>query len=719
MKNIVLIGLTLFGFSLFAQNKTFTMEDAVINQYTTLAPERLQQLQWVKGTDSYSYIADDENDESLVMGSAGAGSNTTEVVLALADLNTKLQALGGKNCKRFPPVNWLNAEEFEFELSQNIYRFNIKSGNLSHTDSLALPADAENRDKAPQSGIIAFTKDHNLYILNQGKVIPVSENENKGIVSGQIVSRNEFGINKGTYWSPDGSKLAYYVKDETEVNDYPVIDWTKKPATVEYIKYPMAGDSSSEKVYVHIYDVNSGKSIQLKTGDPQQYLTNIAWSPDSREVYIAHLNRDQNHMELKRYDSQSGEMEATLFEEKSDQYVEPLQPVHFVPGDDDLFIWESSRSGFNHLYLYNTKGKLKSQLTSGNWTVTDFQGFDEKGEYAFFTSTAVSPLNRDLYRVSIKKGNPERLTKGSGTHMTQINDRGNYFIDNFSSTTEPRKSSIEGIGNGISFTLKDAEDPLTEYQLGEMRMITLKDRDGGDLFGRMYLPVDFDSTKKYPVVVYLYGGPHVQMVRNYWLGGGNLWFQYMAQRGYIVWTLDNRGSGYRGQAWEQNTFRQLGTVEMEDQLQGINFLKNKSYVDTARMGIHGWSFGGFMTMSMMSRQPGIFKAGVAGGPVIDWSYYEVMYTERYMDTPEQNPEGFKSSNLMNYIDDLQGHLLVIHGTSDPVVLWQHTQLYLKEAVEKGKQLDYFVYPMHEHNVRGKDRVHLMQKVTDYFEEYLR
>ncbi len=695
------------------------MTEAVQGAYTTLAPERLQQFQWVADSDQFSYVDKKKGESHLFIGNADK-SKKGKSVLSLSEFNEEWEKLTSSKFRRFPRMNWTSTSTFEFEWKKKIYQYKLQSNSLNFLDTLELPSKVENRETAPKTGYISFTKDNNLYLLINDKVVPVSENENEDVVSGQTVSRSEFGIYKGTFWSPDGTKLAYYVKDESEVTDYPIINWDAKPAEVKTVKYPMAGTDGTEKVSLHVYDTKTGKSTTVQTGTPNtQYLTNIAWDLQSEKIYVAHLNRDQNHMEMKRYSASNGAFEKLLFEEKSDKYVEPLNPPHFVPNNKDQFVWESARSGFNHLYLYNTEGELLKQLTNGNYEVIEVKAFDPKGSQLFFNSTAISPLNRDLYSVSLQGDEPKRLTQDKGTHSTTLSHNGNYFIDNFTSTTVPRRSDIVNVKTQKVNTLLDSKNPLKDFSLGEMRMLTLKDQQGGDLYARMILPVGFDSTKTYPVVVYLYGGPHAQMVRNTWNGGGNLWFQYMAQQGYIVWTLDNRGSGNRGLAWEQNTFRKLGTVEMEDQLQGIEYLKNKSYVDQDRMGIHGWSFGGFMTMSMMSRNPGVFKAGVAGGPVIDWSYYEVMYTERYMDTPAQNPEGFEKSNLVNHIDDLDGELLIIHGTSDDVVVWQHTQIYLKEAVEAGKQVDYFVYPMHKHNVRGTDRIHLMQKVTDYFEGNLR
>lgn len=710
--------LSLLSFSLIAQDKTFTMKEAVMGAYTNLRVESLSQLQWIGDSDEFTYI-DEKGGEAQIFRGSGEKPKRVKTVLALSELNEQAESLLSLKFKRFPRLQWKSSDRFEFEYKNQIFSYSLDKNYLSRRDTLELPENAANRETAPKTDYIAFTVDHNLFMLFEDRVIPISENLNSGIVSGQTVSRSEFGISKGTFWSPDGKKLAYYVKDESIVTDYPIVNWDIKPASVDFIKYPMAGTQRMEKVSLYVFDTETGVSTMMKTGkQDNQYLTNIAWDPESRKVYIAHLNRDQNHMEMKRYDAETGRIEKTLFEEKSEKYVEPLQPIHFVKGQKDQFIWESSRTGFNHLYLYSTDGKLLKALTKGDWELISFYGFDATGSHAFFSSTANGSLNRDLYSVQLDNETVKRLSTGKGTHSVDLSPNANYFIDNFSNIKTPKITSIVSVESLKNTELLNSKNPLEDYDLGEMRFLSIKDKEGGDLNCRMYLPLNFDSSKTYPVVVYLYGGPHAQMIRNTWNGGGNLWFQYMAQNGYIVWTLDNRGSGNRGLAWEQNTFRKLGTVEMEDQMQGIDYLKSKSYVDADRIGIHGWSFGGFMTMSLMSRYPGVFKAGVAGGPVIDWSYYEVMYTERYMDTPKQNPEGYAQNNLVNHIDSLEGDLLIIHGTSDDVVLWQHTQIYLKETVKKKKQVDYFVYPMHKHNVRGSDRIHLMQKVTDYFNDFL-
>jgi dipeptidyl-peptidase-4 len=532
------------------------------------------------------------------------------------------------------------------------------------------------------------------------------------------VHQNEFGINGGTFWSPNGNYLAFYRMDQTNVTSYPIIDWTTHPAVNKNIKYPMAGNQS-HWVTLGIYDLKNNKTWYVKTeGDKEQYLTNIAWSSDEKHIYIAILSRTQNDMKLNEYDALTGNYTRTLFEEHDDKYTEPLHPMLFVKNNPTQFIWQSRRDGFNHFYLYNINGTLIKQLTKGNWEVKTENGFDEKGERLFFHANAESPVNQDFYSVNLKSAEVKKLTSGSGFHTCIIDTKGNYVIDNYSSTHIPREYAIINTTSKKSTSIFKAENPIKDYKLGNWNLFTIKNNEGTDLYCRLFKPVDFDSTKKYPVLVYLYNGPHSQLVTNTWMAGGELWYQYMAQKGFMVFTVDGRGTDYRGRAFSQATHRQLGTKEMEDQLSGVAYLKSLPYVDANRLGVHGWSFGGFMTTSLMTRTPGVFKVAAAGGPVIDWSYYEIMYTERYMDSPQDNKEGYDKNSLLNYVDKLKGKLLMIHGAQDPVVVLQHSILYQKKAVDKGIQLDYYLYPGHEHNVLGKDRAHLMEKITNYFIENL-
>lgn len=720
---LIMKKITLFIFGSFvlghlssAQTKLLTMEEAVVKQRSTLAPAKLKQLMWVKGSDNYSFVTSNETQEVLV--TSGTKNNSLTTIVSLSKLNEALTEAGQKTIQSFPSIQWKNEKQFTFEADSKKFSYDAGTKKIHVDVVLDMNEEAENKDVSDKTNYIAYTVNNNLFIFDGKNNLIVTNDADENIVNGKSVHREEFGIVKGTFWSPTGNLLAFYKMDQTMVTDYPIIDWSARPAKNNTIKYPFAGDKSHE-VSVGIYNVNTGKTVFLKTGEPKdQYLTNIAWSPDEQHVFIAVLNRDQNDVKLNSYNTLTGLFEKTILEEKNNKYVHPMHPMVFLTNNPNQFIWQSERDGFNHLYLYSIDGKLITQLTKGNWMVTDFAGFDQKCKTAFYTSTTESGITRNFYSVDLKTGVSTRITSGDGTHTGMLSSNKNYIIDNFQSTTTPRETSIYSINGKKIKIIKQAENPLKDFKLGEMTLLKLKSENGDDLFCRIYKPIDFDSTKKYPVIDYLYNGPGVQLINNTWNGGGDLWFQYMAEHGYVVFTMDGRGSTNRGLAFEQVTFQHLGTIEMKDQMVGVNYLKSLKYVDGNRMGLFGWSYGGFMTTSIMTRYPDVFKAAVAGGPVIDWSYYEVMYTERYMDTPQTNPKGYEEAKVSNYVGNLKGKLLIIHGAQDNVVVWQNSINFIKTCVDKGKQVDYFVYPGHEHNVLGKDREHLYQKVTDYFMQNL-
>lgn len=713
MKKILVLSSLILVTAYQAQDKLLTIQDAVLKGRTSLAPKRLTALTFVKGKNQFSYI----DNNSVLVGDNTNGKVTK--VVSVSDLNVLLKAQNKDTLSAITNISWKDASQFYFSNKQGELVYNLAKKTVSETDRKTEPTDLEAYLKDPITGAYSYCKDYNLFVSINGNDIQVTNDGSYEIVyNGHNVHQNEFGIDGKNFWSPKGNYLAFYRMDQSPVTDYPIIDWTTRPAKNKNIKYPMAGNPS-HYVTLGVYDVKNNKTIFIKTtGDREQYLTNVAWAPDEKHIYIAVLNRDQNHMQLNEYDAMTGDFVKTLFEEKDEKYVEPLHPMLFVKNNPSQFIWQSRRDGYNHLYLYNINGSLIKQLTKGTWEVKSENGFDEKGERLFFHANEQSPVNQDFYSVNLKNGEMKRLTYGSGVHNCMVDEKGNYLIDNFSSCFIPREYNITNTSSKKAINIFKADNPVKDYQLGKWSLFTIKNNEGTDLYCRLFKPTNFDSTKKYPVLVYLYNGPHSQLVTNTWMAGGELWYQYMAEKGFIVFTLDGRGTDYRGKSFSQVTHRQLGTKEMEDQLKGVEYLKSLPYVDANRLGIHGWSFGGFMTTSLMTRHPDVFKVGVAGGPVIDWSYYEIMYTERYMDTPQSNKEGYEQNNLLNYVDKLKGRLLMIHGAQDPVVVWQHSVMYQKKAVDKGVQLDYYLYPGHEHNVLGKDRAHLMGKVTNYFIEHL-
>jgi dipeptidyl-peptidase 4 len=709
MRKILLLQLILWiSIIAQAQDKLFVPEEIATNR--KLYPSGLSNLQWQGNSSCFTW----QDAKSLVRGRVTEES--TDTLMKLTELNTVVTASGKEELKRFPYIKWENESTFSFTNGNDWYEFNTAEKKLNKI--FTLPEEAGNTDIAPGNKAIAFTFDNNLFISIGGQEIKVTNDENKGIVNGQTVHRNEFGISKGTFWSPSGNLLAFYRMDETMVTEYPLVDVTERIATLHNIRYPMAGMTSHE-VTVGIFNPLTKTTVFIETGTPaDQYLTNVAWSPDEKSIFIAVLNRDQNHMKLNEYEVAGGKFIRTLFEEKNDRYVEPLHPMVFVPGGDGKFIWQSQRDGFNHLYLYNYNGSLLKQLTSGNWIVTEMLGFDLNTKGLFYTSTAVSPLQDQLYYLELKSGKSTRLTTEEGVQAPVIRADGKYFLSRCSNPQVASRTRLISFSGKLNRVIHEDINPLKDYKTGEVSIVMLKADDGTDLYARLTKPTDFDPAKKYPVLVYVYGGPHAQLVTGGWLNGGGLFDHYLAQKGYIVFTLDNRGSAGRGFEFESCIHRNLGVLEMADQLKGVEYLKSLPWVDASRIGVDGWSYGGFMTLTLKLNHPEIFKVATCGGPVTDWKYYEVMYGERYMDTPEQNPDGYKNACLIDKVDKLEGKLLIIHGAQDNTVVWQNSLQFLNKCIEKQKQVDYFVYPTHEHNVRGIDRAHMYRKLSEYYDQNL-
>ena len=702
-----------FTGSLLAQ-KNFTLEQVILER-ESLLPKSLLQLQWIPDTDAFTYL--DSTDVETTLIKEHASTEGKEILLTLTRLNESLDSKGLKTLKSFPGFNWVNSSAIRFWDYLSFVEYNFNNNTLTIINDIAnngTNADYNDPHK------IAYTIDNNLYMAVNSKQIQITKDEDISIVNGQTVHRNEFGIKKGIFWSPKNNYLAFYRKDESMVTDYPIFDISKKPAVIENIKYPMAG-MTSEEVTVGVYDLKTNKTVWLKTGEPKDhYLPGVTWSPDEKYIYIAELNRDQSHMNLTKYNARNGEMIKILFEESSDKYVEPMSGLIFFEDEPDMFIWTTRKDGWNHFYLYDAQGAKIKQLTKGEWEVTEFDGLSTAGYNIFFTATEQNPTERHYYKVDFDRYEMKRITNGTGTHKVIRNEKGTMFLDVFSNVDIPYEVSVLNKDGEKLRTVYKAPNPFDGYNAGETEIFTLKSKDGYDLYCRTIFPPNFVENNKYPVLVYVYGGPHIQRITNSWLGGTKeiLWLNYMAQNGYIVFTLDNRGSSNRGLEFEQKIFRHLGTVEIEDQMVGVNYLKSLSYVDTTRMGIFGLSYGGFITTSFMTRTPDVFKVGVAGGAVIDWQYYEVMYAERYMDTPQQNPDGYREANLLNYVKDLKGKLLQVHGTSDPTVVWQQTLLFIQKAMQLGIDMDYFPYVGHKHGVKGNDKFHLYQKITKYFNDNL-
>ena len=623
----------------------------------------------------------------------------------------------------------------------NIYTVDFKKHSLVSETEIA---DGDNLlESNNKSGAMAILRGKNLFLRLGMKEWQLSKDGSREIVYGQSVHRDEFGIHKGTFFSNDGTKLAFYRMDQSMVVDYPQvtipeIDYFNHPETQTCSaiaapdKYPMTGETSHE-VTVGVFDSATGKTVYLKAGDPKdRYFTNISWSPDDKTIYMFELNRDQNDCRLVSYDATTGEKTGELYRETDEKYVEPQHPIVFLPWDNSQFIMQSQKDGYNHLYLctlgkhgsrmaHNTESLEIKQLTQGKWVVLDVLGFNTKRKSIIIASNEISPIQRNLFAVDVKTGKRTRVDEtGDGWHNGMLSESGAFIFDKYSSPNVPNNIAIVNTENGKKFSYFRAEDPWKGYNVPEYSCGTVKAADGEtDLYWRMVKPTNFDPKKKYPTIVYVYGGPHAHNVDARWHYSSRSWETYMAQNGYLLFILDNRGSENRGKVFEQATFRQLGQEEMKDQMKGVEYLKSLPYVDADRIGVHGWSFGGFMTISLMTNYPDVFKVGVAGGPVIDWHWYEVMYGERYMDTPQTNPEGYKKTSLLYKAKDLKGKLQIITGDNDATVVPQHCLTFIKACIAAGTQPDFFVYPGEPHNMRGHQSTHLHERISQYFFDYLK
>ena len=547
-------------------------------------------------------------------------------------------------------------------------------------------------------------------------IVAISENDQ--ITYGQSVSRNEFGINGGIFWSPNQKKLAFYRKDESRVTDFPLLDINTRTGELRTIKYPMNG-MDSEFVTLGIYDVATGRTVYAQVDDftAERYLTNISWSPDDKYVFIQVVDRSQHHMRLNMYDASTGAYVKTLLTEDNDQWIEPLDPLYFIKNSYQFIYRTDNRDGYRNLYLCDTLGTV-TRITPVD---ADVEYVANDGRYLYYASAEVSPVENHLFRLDLRQKNPrpQRLTPERGWHNITMSSDCKYFIDSYSSFNVPAVTDLRSADGKLERNLSTATDPLAEYLTGKVEFGTIKSADGQfDNYYRLFYPANFDPSKKYPVILYVYGGPHSQMVTDSWLGSIRMWEMYMAQRGYIVYVQDNRGTSNRGAAFEKAINRQCGQAEMQDQMVGVNHLKTLPYVDASRIGVHGWSYGGFMTISLLTNYPDTFKVGVAGGPVIDWKWYEVMYGERYMDNPETNPEGFAKTSLIEMAPKLKSKLLICQGAIDNTVVWEHSLSFIQKCISNNIPVDYFPYPAAEHNMRGIERVHLYQKISDYFDFFL-
>lgn len=700
---------------LMAQQKTLTLDDLLWGGKTfwNLQPQRLYTA-W-QGDNLV------ETSVERVQLLAEKGQKVTpKTLFTLEEVNAQLKEEQGKvrhlGYASFPyptePLALLPTDSHEV-----LYNFQEK--RIVWTSPLH--QGATHKDFCPAVKAEAFVKDHNLFVETaNGQLLQVTQDGSRHLVYGQSVHRDEFGIHKGTFWSPKGNLLAFYRMDQSMVKDYPLVDIEARIAAVAPEKYPMAGETSHE-VTIGIFNPSTQKTLYLKTGDVKdRYFSNLSWSPDERTLYVFEAPRSQKEIAIVAYDVATGEKKAVLDVERHEKYAEPQRPLTFLPWDSEQFLFLSQRDGYNHIYLYHLRTKKLRQLTKGKFVVLEVAGFNTDTKSVIIKSNEQHPLRHNYYSVNLKSGKRTLLGAAEGVHTAALAPSGRFYVDRWESPAVVGRTEIVQTATGKRTLLLDAPDPLKDYAQPEVTSGSIKAADGTtDLYYRLVKPLNFDPKKKYPTVVYVYGGPHARNVlerKDYDARG---WEIYMASKGYVIFVLDNRGSSERGFAFESATYRRLGEEEMKDQMKGVDFLKTLPFVDNERLGVYGWSFGGFMTTNLMCTYPDVFKVGVAGGPVIDWKYYEVMYGERYMGTPQDNPEGYAATSLLNKAKNLKGRLQIIHGYNDPVCLPQHALSFLRACIDADTQPDLFFYPNQGHNMNGHDRIHLHERITRYFEDYLK
>ena len=578
------------------------------------------------------------------------------------------------------------------------------------------------RSVLPERVSLYWTSDGKLTKTpeSSGTLYTLPESPEPGISYGGVVSRSEFGYRGGVFPSPDGSRIAVYRKDERAVGIFPMFDISLGDGSTVPLRYPMAG-TASERLSLVVCDTlgNELCTLGVTDFDEERYLTGITWSPDGRYIFVQVLSRSQHDMNLNMYRSDDGSFVRTILSEHNDAWVEPQDPLYFIKGSYEFLYRTDNRDGYKNLYLCDTLGNVR-RLTECD---ADVSYIADDGRYVYYTSAEVSPVENHLFRIRLRRSGhskPERLTWEKGWHEIDMSPDCTKFIDRYSSFNVPGVTVVKDCEGNVVNHILTALDPLDEYAQCRAELGTVRSADGKyDNYYRLFYPLGYDPSKEYPLIVYVYGGPHSQMVTDSYLGNIRMWEMLMAQKGYFVYVQDNRGTQNRGAAFEKAINRQCGVAEAADQMAGINALLDRiPAIDRERIGVHGWSYGGFMTLTLACDNPGFFKVAVAGGPVIDWKWYEVMYGERYMDRPQDNPEGYALTSLVGKADDLTGRVLICQGVLDDTVVWEHSLSFVQACIREEKRIDYFPYPLEAHNMMGRARVHLYDKISDYFETYL-
>jgi len=599
----------------------------------------------------------------------------------------------------------------------DLFLFTLATGAW---EQLTATAEPERDPKLSGDGArVAFRRGHDLYVLEIANhlVTRLTDDGSATLLNGELdwVYPEELDLSTAYWWSPDSKRIAYMQFDIAREFTYPQVALGGLRALAEPERYPQAGTANAE-VRVGVVPAAGGATRWMDLGDTRGFLiARVHWTPDSTRLAIERMNRVQNQMDLLVADASAGTARPILTE------ADPFWINHndlFRFLEDGQFLWGSERDGFCHLYLYSLDGKQRKRITEGDWEVTEVVGVDEAREKIYYVSTEASPLERQLYSIKLNGKDRARVSQGAGTHSVSMSPTAEYYVDDYSSVTQPPRSTVHTIGGDEWSVFREADRNLVDnFAMAEPETVTFKAHDGTLLYGRVIKPANFRAGEKYPAVVTVYGGPGVQVVRNTWEGAD--WSQILAAHGFVVWEMDNRGSSGRGHAFEAPLYRRFGKTELADQLEGVRYLVAQGFVDPARVGIYGWSYGGFMTLYSLFNAPDVFRAGIAGAPVANWRNYDTIYTERYLGLPAENAEGYRASSAIEYANKLKAKLLIVHNLEDDNVLFQNTLQVVDALEQAGKVFDMVIYPQKTHGVSGRYQRQLLEETTDFFEKNLK
>jgi dipeptidyl-peptidase 4 len=602
----------------------------------------------------------------------------------------------------------------------NFFLYNVKLKTLRQLTDVYEPM--FNPKFSPDGTKIGFVHGNNIYVLDiaTGTETQLTTDGAEHIINGKFdwVYEEEFSIADGWRWSPDSKSIAFWRLDETRIPEFHLVDFMTMRDDVMPLRYPKAGDPNST-VRIGVVPLDTKKTVWMDLGaDDDMYIPRMQWFPRGKRLAIQRLNRLQNKIEILEADVVTGNSHI-LFADSEKTWIDERYDLRILKSEQEM-VWTSERDGYSHLYLYDAKGNVIRQMTKGTWEVAGIAGIDEKKRLVYYTADATTPIEKQLYAVSLDGGAPTPLTENGYSHTVNLSSGQQSFLDYYSNVSMPTKIALRSFdGNLIRIIEENPIKTLHSYTFAPKEFFTFTTGDSVKLYGWMIKPLNMNPQKKYPVLFDVYGGPKSQSVTNTWGGGTFLWYQLLAQKGYIIVSVDGRGTGGRGKEFSSIVYRDLGKWEVHDQIEAVKYLATLSYVDTSRIGIWGWSYGGYMTVSAMLRGGTYFKTGVAVAPVTDWRFYDDVYTERFMGLPKDNPDGYKESSVLTYANQLQGNLLIIHGTTDDNVHWQNS-VQLIDALEKsGKQFRTMFYPNKNHSIYGGNtRLHLFEMMTDYILEKL-